>query len=224
MQKEQNIKVLVVEDDEVARENSIEFLEEYFFHIYSAKDAFEAHKIYKQIKPEIIITDIQMPRLNGLEFIREIRKKDKKVQVIVLSAFCDKEYLFKAIELSLVKYLVKPIDDKEFEKALELCIEFIKNDSSNIINLGEAYIFDMYNKTLVLNGEIIKLRTKELALLELLLKHKNRYVSYEEIEQSIWYDSVMTKDALKTLVKNLKVKLPKNSIENLSGTGYKIEL
>ena len=68
------------------------------------------------------------------------------------------------------------------------------------------------------------MRTKELDLLSLLIKNKTRYVTYLEIENQIWYESVMTKDALKTVIKNLKSKLPKDAILNLSGTGYKIEL
>ncbi|MGK0256519.1 MAG: two-component system response regulator VanR, partial [Arcobacteraceae bacterium] len=136
------------------------------------------------------------------------------------------EYLFRAIELKLIKYLIKPINEKEFEEAINLCIENINTteDFSNIITISEDTIYDMYNKTLVKNGELIKLRTKELDLLSLLIKNKTRFVTYQEMENEIWIDSVMTKDALKTVIKNLKAKLPHDSISNLSGTGYKIEL
>ncbi|MAD43135.1 MAG: hypothetical protein CL623_12190 [Arcobacter sp.] len=82
----------------------------------------------------------------------------------------------------------------------------------------------MFNHTLVNDGGMIKLRTKELDFLVLLLKNKNRYVTYTEIENYVWLDSSMSKDALKTLVKNIKTKIPKELILNLSGTGYKIDL
>jgi len=226
MQNEINkkIKVLYVEDDDIARENGLEYLENYFENLYEASNALTALKLYDEIKPEIIITDIQMPKLNGLEFIKNIRKKDKKTQVIVLSAYSNKDYLFSAIELGLVKYLIKPIKEKEFDEALNLCIKYIENDDSNIIHLPENFTFDLYNKTLVKNGELVKLRAKELELLFLLLSNKNRYVTYEEIENFVWKDSVMTKDALKTLMKNLKTKIPKDIIQNLSRAGYKIDV
>lgn len=220
----EKIKVLYVEDNEIARENGVEYLENYFEQIFEASDALSALKLYEEIKPDIIITDIQMPKLNGLEFIKKIREKDKKTQVIVLTAFSHKDYLFQAIELQLVKYLTKPIKEKELQEAIFLCIETIENDTSNIINLSENSSFDIYNKTLICDKELIKLRTKELDLLTLLLKNQNRYVSYEEIENIVWYESAMSKDALKTVIKNLKSKLPKNTISNLSGTGYKIDL
>ena len=218
------IKVLYVEDDDIARENGLEYLENYFEYIYEAGDALSALKLYAKHQPHLIITDIQMPKLNGLEFIAKIRESDKKVQVIVISAFSDKDYLLKAIELQLVKYLIKPVKENEFNKALQLCIESINNDSSNIFKLKEECSFDIFNHTLVLNKEIVKLRTKEIAFLTLLLKNKNRYVSYSEIENYVWTDSAMSKDALKTLVKNIKTKIPKELILNLSGTGYKIDI
>ncbi len=222
--KDKNIKVLCVEDDEIARENTVEYLENYFENIYEASDAITGLKLFNQIDPQIIITDIQMPKLNGLEFIKKIREKNKKTQVIVLSAYSNKEYLFEAIELQLVKYLIKPIKENELKKALESCIQSIKEDDSNIVKLDDNCFFDTFNSSLKYNDELIKLRAKEIDLLQLLIKNKNRYVTYEEIENYVWQDSVMTKDALKTLIKNIKQKLPKDIITNLTGMGYKIEL
>jgi len=223
------IKVLYVEDDAIARENGIEYLENFFDNIYDASNGLEALSLYDKYKPEIIITDIEMPKLNGLEFVQRIREKDDTTQIIITTAYSHKEYLFRAIELKLIKYLVKPINEKEFDQALTLCIDNINNHnnsitSSNIFHLAENTIFDSYNKTLVKDNEFVKLRTKELELLALLIRNKNRFVTYVEIENEIWIDGVMTKDALKTVIKNLKSKLPENSISNLSGTGYKIEL
>ena len=219
-----NIKILYVEDDEVARENGIEYLQNFFEQIYEASDAIKALQLYEKYQPDIIITDIQMPKLNGLEFVKKIRQKDKKTQIIIITAFCDRDYLLKAIELQLVKYLVKPVKEKEFEEALFLCVNSLQEDNSNIIKLDDNSYFDTFNKNLVIKNEIIKLRTKEILFLELLIKNKNRYVSYEEIENYVWSDSVMTKDALKTLVKNLKTKIPKDLIMNLTNSGYKIDV
>ncbi len=213
-----------MEDDEIARENGIEYLENYFELIYDASDAIKALQLYEKYKPDIIITDIQMPKLNGLEFVKRIRQKDKKTQVIIITAFSDKDYLLKAIELGLVKYLVKPVREKEFEEALFLCINALEKDETNIIQLDEITFFDTFNKNLISSNEIVKLRAKELNFLELLIKNKNRYVSYEEIENYVWNDSVMTKDALKTLVKNIKTKIPKDLILNLTNSGYKIAI
>lgn len=222
LKKYENIKILYVEDDDIARENAIEYLENFFTHIYEASNAVSALQIYEKYKPDIIVTDIQMPKIDGLEFVKRVRQKDKKVQVIVITAFCHQEYLLKAIELQLVKYLVKPVNEKDFEQALFLCLNALEEDISNIVKLDSASYFDTFNRTLVVNNQIIRLRAKEILFLELLIKNKNRYVSYEEIESYIWFDSVMTKDALKTLVKNIKMKIAKDLILNLTNIGYKI--
>lgn len=219
-----NIKILYVEDDEIARENGVEYLQNFFETIYEASDAIVALQLYEKYKPDIIITDIQMPKLNGLEFVKKIRQKDKKTQIIIITAFCDKDYLLKAIELQLVKYLIKPVKEKEFEEALFLCVNSLQENDSNIVKLKNEIYFDTFNKNLVIKDEIVKLRAKEILFLELLIKNKNRYVTYEEIENYVWSDSVMTKDALKTLVKNLKTKIPKDLILNLTNSGYKINV
>lgn len=218
------LRILYVEDDNIARENGVEYLENYFHNIYEAPDAISALKLYEKHKPDIIITDIQMPKLNGLEFVKKIRHKDKKTQVIIITAFSDTKYLLEAIELKLIKYLIKPVKEKDFDDALNLCVQNIHEECSNILDLSNNTYFDIYNQTLVVDNEIVKLRTKEIELFTLLLKNKNRYVTYNEIENFIWQDSVMTKDALKTLIKNLKSKLPKDLISNLTGTGYKLAL
>ena len=219
-----NIKILYVEDDEIARENGVEYLQNFFETIYEASDAIVALQLYEKYKPNIIITDIQMPKLNGLEFVKKIRQKDKKTQIIIITAFCDKDYLLKAIELQLVKYLIKPVKEKEFEEVLFLCVNSLQEDNSNIVKLENEIYFDTFNKNLVIKDEIVKLRAKEILFLELLIKNKNRYVTYEEIENYVWSESFMTKDALKTLVKNLKTKIPKDLILNLTNSGYKINV
>lgn len=217
----ENIRVLIVEDDEIARENAVEYLEDRFSHIYEAKDCLEALKVYEKNKPEIIICDIQMPKINGLEFIEKIREVDNKTHIIITSAYSTKEYLLKAIELKLVKYLVKPIKQNELDEALNLCVNELSEKPNFKIN--ENFSFNFSTKTLYKNEKVVKLRTKELLLLELLIKYKNRFVTYEELELFIWGEDFMSKDALKTLIKNIKNIIGKEIIKNLSGTGYKIE-
>ena len=93
-----NIKVLFVEDEENIRINAITYLRRLFEEVYEAKDANEAFEIIDNKKPHIIITDINMPKTNGLEMIRKIRKNDLYTKIIVLSAYTKTEYLLEAIE------------------------------------------------------------------------------------------------------------------------------
>jgi len=99
-----NLTLLYVEDDEIIRQNAVEYLSNYCQKVFWAKDGQEALLVYKDKKPNIIITDIEMPRLNGLEMAKRIRKKDKKTPIIIATAFTEKEYLLQAVELQLVKF------------------------------------------------------------------------------------------------------------------------
>jgi len=226
MKKEdfKNIKILYVEDDDLIRENALEYLNRYFDEVYEARDGLEALDIKEKVKPHIIITDIQMPKLNGIDLAKKIREEDTQTQIIIATAYTNTEYLITAVELQLVKYMVKPILDSKLLQVLESCISSIKDDKSNIKKIASNTIFDTFNKTLFVDSQIKKLTKNELLFLELLCLNSQRAVSYDQMQNHIWYDSYMTDDAVRSLVRALRRKLPKNSIENISGIGYKINL
>ena len=82
----------------------------------------------------------------------------------------------------------------------------------------------MDHKQLSFHGELIHLNKKESLFLELLLHNKQRIVTYDELQTHVWQDDVMTDSALRSLVRNLRKKLPKDFITNLSGVGYRFEM
>ena len=217
-----NLTLLYVEDDEIIRQNAVEYLNNYCKEVFQAKDGHEALGLYKAKKPDIIISDIEMPRLNGLEMAKQIRKKDKKTPIIIATAFTDKSYLLHAVELQLIKYITKPINSQKLKEALGLVLEYFHMDS--ILRISHNSCYDKLNKTLMIDKEFIKLSNKELQLLDLLAKNHHRVVNYKEIENILWYDEVMSKDALRALVRVLRIKLQGDYIENISGFGYRLKI
>lgn len=216
------LTLLYVEDDEVIRQNAVEYLAEYFKEVYQAKDGLEGLACYEDHKPDMIITDIEMPRLNGLAMAKKIRKSDKSTPIIITTAYTDTKYLMQAVELQLIKYIVKPINSKKLHEALNLLIEHLNINS--IITIDTQTHYDSLNKNLMIDNTPIKLTHKELQLLDLLVKNHHRTVNYEEIENTIWYDDVMTKDALRALVRTLRQKLQGEYLENVSGFGYRLHV
>ena len=214
--------LLYVEDEAYVREAAVMFLEEYFSEIYEAGDGKEALEIYHDKKPDIIITDIKMPEMDGLELCEAIRKEDKKTPLIIMTAFTDTDYLLKATELNLVKYLLKPIEELSFVKAIERCFALLDSDESNIIKLVDGFVFDTLNQVLSKEKEMVKLTAFQIALLEILIKNRGNMVSYRQLENSIWYDSSMSQDALRCLVRDTRKKTSKALIENISKMGYKV--
>ncbi|HHD75220.1 MAG TPA: response regulator transcription factor, partial [Campylobacterales bacterium] len=198
-----NLTILYVEDDDVIRENAVEYLNNYCKEVFQARDGKEALSVYEIKHPDVIITDIEMPKLNGLEMAKEIRKKDKKTPIVMATAFTDENYLLQAVELQLIKYIVKPINSKKLKVALSLVLEHLHLNSVLYINKDTCY--DKLNKTLMVDNTFIKLTNKEVQLLDLLAKYHHRVVTYEEIENVIWYDDAMSKDALRALVRSLRI-------------------
>lgn len=217
-----NLTLLYVEDDKIIRKNAVEYLGDYFKKVYEAKDGKDGLKYYETYKPDIIMTDIEMPCLNGLEMAQKIRKKNKTIPIMISTAYTDTPYMLKAIELQLIKYIVKPISSKKLQEALNLLQEHL--NINNIITIDKQTHYDTLNKCFMKDKEIIQLTHKELKLLDLLAKNHHRVVNYEEIENHIWYDNYMSMDALRALIRTLKKKLQGDYIENISGFGYRLKV
>ncbi|OCL87886.1 Response regulator MprA [Aliarcobacter thereius] len=217
-----NIKILFVDDEKNIRLNAVSYLERLFDEVYEAENVLGAFEIIKDKKPHIIITDINMPQINGLEMIRKIRQIDNEIKIIVLSAYTKTDYLLEAIELRLEKYLVKPIHHDILFPVLKSCVSKLKSHNSNIKYFSEECYFDTFEKILYKDNDSIKLTNKELDFLSLLCENSNNLVHYDTIQAVIWSDSFMTDDSLKTVVRKLRQKLPKNCLENFSKLGYKI--
>jgi len=219
-----NTKILYVEDEVLIRNQAVEYLSLIYENVLEAEDGLEALEVYATKRPHIIISDIEMPKMNGLEMAREIRKKNKKIPIIIATAHTQSAYLLDALELQLIKYIVKPVTAKKLKVALDIAHEYIDEEKvQSVVVFSDTAVYDTLNKTLVIENQIVKLSHNEIALTDLLLNNKNRVVTYEEIEGAIWGYEGMTKDALRTLVRTLRRKMKENFIENVSGYGYKIK-
>lgn len=107
------ITLLYVEDQEETREELVEFFKRKVKKLYVAKDGQEGLEKYKAHRPDLVLTDIQMPKLDGMSMGRLIKDINPKAEIIVLTAFTEEEYLLEAIKLGIHVYETKPIDIKE---------------------------------------------------------------------------------------------------------------
>ncbi len=213
-----NLKILYVEDEDEIRELMQDVLGEDFALFETAKDGQEGLAKFIEGSFDCVITDIQMPGMDGLELAQRV-KKIKNVPVILLTAYSEKERLFKAIDVGVSKYLVKPFTP---EKLLDVLCEIFEQKDQ--ILLGKDLLYRKSKGEIKRGEEINKLTKKEKILLDLLLESPERIVSNEEIEEAVWPQGDFSQDALRTLVKRLRKKTDKDLIENYSGLGYKIRL
>ena len=220
-----NITILYIEDDELVRTQAVEYLSLIYANVLEAKNGQDALTVYKKHKPQIIISDIEMPKMNGLDLAKAIRKFDKKIPIIITTAHTQSEYLLEALELQLIKYIVKPVTTEKLKSALTIAHEYIAEDKNeSIIKFSESKFYDSLNKTLIIDKSIVKLSYNTILLLDLLIQNHQRVVTYQEIESTIWDYEGMSKDALRTLIKTLRAKLQGDFIENISGYGYRIKI
>jgi len=162
--------------------------------------------------------------MNGLKLASLIRKEDLTTPIILTTAYTSVEYLLEATELSLIKYLVKPVEEEKLEEALAICFERLDSSSPSVVTLTQKHRYDTFNCTLTHEGTIVELSNSQIKLLNLLIKNRNRAVGYVEIENHIWYDKVMSEAALRSLVYDIRRLIAKEVIENVSKIGYKIKL
>ncbi len=114
----QSFSVLYVEDEEAIREIMVEILELFVDDIYIAKNGSEGLEVYKKQRPDLIITDIQMPVMTGIDMMKEIRKLDEEIPIVVTSAFNDNTFLLNSIALNVDHYLIKPVVVDQLESKL----------------------------------------------------------------------------------------------------------
>jgi len=218
-----NKKVLCVEDEACILNNIMESLELFFGKVVGVSDGIEALDEAKSNLYDVLMLDISIPHMDGLDVVKKIREFDKKIPIIILSAHTEQEYLWRAVELKITRYLVKPYDKNMLIKALEdVAMELIGH--TPMLQITSECKYDFCKKTICHQGDLIHLSKSESRLLEYFLKRSNQTVTYEQLFDYMWEFEQPSKEALKSIVKELRKKIDNNFIKNLYGVGYVCEI
>ncbi len=134
--------VLYVEDEDSIRESLSLLIQRHVKTIHLAKDGLEGLELFKEVNPDIVITDIQMPKLNGLEMTRKIKEISKDVKILVTTAFGDSEYLLAAIELEINGYIIKPLDRNKL-------FSLLNENAKNVLNEKRRELFRRYAQQII---------------------------------------------------------------------------
>ncbi|EAH6126804.1 response regulator transcription factor [Campylobacter jejuni] len=215
--------ILVVEDEIKTRESMINILSERFSKVIGAQNGDEGLKKFKKFKPDLVITDIAMPIMDGLDMAREIKEISDDVPIVVLSAYSEKERLLRSIDIGIDKYLIKPVDIEELFKVLDYLIDE-KIEANMLVKISEEYQFNKTKRTLIYNGEEIVLTKKELAFISLLLKQPGALVLHEDIKKNVWIGEHVSDTAVRTFIKRVRDKVGEDFIKNVPSLGYKINI
>jgi DNA-binding response OmpR family regulator len=203
-------------------------LENLIENIIYAGDGQEGYELYLIHKPDIILLDINMPKLDGISLAKKIREIDREVKIIITTSYSDQDKLLAAIELSLVKYILKPIDPKLLKetvlKAKNEILSEDKKEEKKIFILENKTIWNATDEKLTLKNEEIKLTKNERRLLTLLSTSPNRVYTFFEIFDHLSHDDFYKEfdtNQIRALVKLIRKKIPKDAILNVYGEGYR---
>lgn len=228
MKRFNTINLLYVENDINIRQNYCFVLNDIFNNVYEAACFEEAVSIYNEYNIDIMLVDINLNGYkSGIDLIKKIRSISLNTKIIVTSAYSTVENLLAVSSLNLSNFLVKPIEMNNLFESLKKAlteINTIKILKQDVIYLDKDLIWDFNAKELRRNTETIELTKTEKAIMQVIFSCPYTELSYDYIINEVWdYDHSDHKETLRTLVSNIRKKLPKRTIKTLYNIGYQFD-
>lgn len=222
--------VLICDDQPVVHETLSVYLEAESFSFSSAYNGVEALAHAKEDAPDIMILDIMMPEMSGIDVCREIRK-DSSLPIIMLTAKGEEIDRILGLELGADDYIVKPFSPREVVARIKAVLRRMSEQSespSQVLRFGGLEI-NLNSYEVRLNGEIVSCTPKEVEILHLLASHPGQVFDREHILSKVWgYDYFGDTRAVDTQIKRIRQKLPGEegswNIKTVYGVGYKFEV
>jgi len=210
------MKLMLVEDEYLLNKAISTYLREKGFEVESFLDGLEAVDAITR-EYDLFVLDIDIPQINGIDVLEQIRMLYPTTPVIMISATIDMAMITKAYTKGCSDYLKKPFDIKE----LELKIMAFTRTVNEEIDLGEKLYYNKHAQQLNYLDSVITLTSKEDAFLSLLIENRGQVMSHEQIEFAVWGGSLETAHP-RQLVNRLRKKLPVDIIQSRVGKGYMI--
>ncbi len=218
--------IVYAEDDEKIRTGYLNFLNMEFTKVYGASNGREALELYENMNPDIMILDINMPIMDGLQVAKQIRKRDDKVKLLMLTAYSDKNKLLQAIELNLFKYLIKPVSTFEFRDVLSDIVKDIEKSEDDFHIIDNSFKWNKNKKILYRDDQEVYLTKKELLLIDLFCSNPSTTYSNEDILNLVWEDEInvdYSTNKVRSLFSKLKSKIDANLFTSIYGVGYRLK-
>ena len=216
------MKILIVEDEDMIREGISDYLTDCGYETIQAADGLEALEQFSNHQIALVLLDIQMPKLNGLEVLSEIRKSSQ-VPVLMLTAFQDEEYKMSAFAALADGYLEKPFSLSLLKVRVDAIFKRYY-DTGRIFTYRNTEVdFDSYSAKVA--GQEVAVNAKELEILDYLAKNEGRALTRSQIIDAVWKmtDEVPFDRVIDVYIKELRKKLDLDCILTVRNVGYKLE-
>ena len=216
-------KILILEDDELFASTLEDFLSEEGFNIDLAFDGEECLRKNYEKNYDLYIFDINVPKINGLELLEQLRKSHDNTPTIYLTSYKDKDTLQDAFLKGCDDYLKKPVDLDELLLRIKALLKRNKKHF-DIIKLSENIVFNPQNRRVYENDVDLNLQIKVIDLLELFMENRGDIVTKEMIISKLWSASEEYSDgSIRVYINQIKKLFKNEVIINIKGVGYKIE-
>lgn len=221
------MKILFVEDEKKVTEALQELCKMQNIECDIANDGEEGLIYSENNIYDVIILDIMLPHMSGIEILKEIRKHGNKTPVLMLTARDTVEDKVKGLDAGADDYLVKPFSAKELFARIRALGRRIESDYVEKLIKIDNFQFDTMNYIAEINGQPLKLSYKEGMLLEMLIKRPDQVFTREQILDRVWgFDAEVNENNIEIYIHNLRKKLKdtKIRIETLRSIGYKLKV
>jgi len=225
--------ILYIEDEDDSRMDIGQLFKDLFNKVDFASNGHEGLSKYLDYNDEnhkcydLVITDLEMPLMGGMELCKNILQLNKEQKIIVLSAHDQSECLIELINMGVSGFLQKPFEkNKTLEVLFHMCEELeIEIKEKTEVKLNNGFVWNSMSKTLIHEGEAITLCASETSLLDLLISNRNITFSIDDIFNVVYndyFEKDLSVDSVKSLLKRIRKKVPDNLIKNIYGEGYRI--
>ena len=215
--------ILLLEDDELFASTVEDFLTEEGFEVDIASDGEECLELNFKKNYDLYIFDINVPKINGLELLEQLRTSGDNTPSIFLTSYKDKDTLHNAFLSGCDDYLKKPADLDELLLRIKALLKRNKKQF-DIIKLSKSITFNPSNKRVYENEIDLNLPIKVLELMELFVENRGEIVTKEMIITKLWATSEdYSEGSIRVYINQIKKLFDKDAIINIKGIGYKIE-
>ena len=216
------MKILITEDDAIIREGICAYLSEFGYEIIEARDGREALSKFESNKINLVILDIQIPFINGLDVLRRIREKSN-LPVLILTAFSDEEFKITAFSNLADGYIEKPFSLPVLKARIDALIT--KNYEKFEIFRYKDIEINFSNFSAKINNAEAEISAKEIEVLKYLLLNEGRALTRKQILENVWRESenIPFDRVIDVYIKDLRKKFGLDCIKTIRNVGYKLE-
>jgi len=221
------MKLLIVEDDKKIADSLKKGLVNEGYTVEVSYDGEEGLEFVDLAKPDLIVLDRMLPKINGLEFIKKLRQQGNQTSILMLSALGETEEKIEGLNIGADDYLSKPFSFEELLARIKSLLRRPKEYASEELKIKNI-ILDRLNNQVKIDSDFITLSKKEFQLLEFLVLNRNKIVSKEKIIDNIWeFEADVLPNNVEVFIASIRNKIEKpyniTLIQTFRGLGYKIE-